>query len=52
MNVASWKKYLAGTNPDFPQSTHFVSLMADYKDYVSRVKEQNKVFAQKFLKGK
>jgi len=52
VNTTNWRKYLNGTNPDFPQSTHFVSLMTDYKDYVSRVKEQNKVFAQEFLKGK
>lgn len=52
MNVTNWKKYLAGKNPDFPQSTHFTSLMTNYKDYVLRVKEQNKVFAQEFLKGK
>lgn len=52
MNATNWKKYLAGKNPNFPQSTHFTSLMTNYKDYVLRVKEQNKVFAQKFLKGK
>lgn len=52
MNTTSWKNYLDGTNPDFPQSTHFVSLMTNYKDYASRVKKQNKVFAQEFLKGK